>query len=114
MSRSTSSRLIAALLLATALLVPGPAAAEPLNARGSWTPGDLLAQMESLFTRLWNKAGCKIDPHGACIESQSASVPSQKAGCKLDPHGACIESQSAAVPSQKIGCGLDPHGRCGT
>lgn len=111
MSRSTSSRLVAALLLATILLLPGTAAAEPWNDPRSWMPGDLLARLGSLITGIWNKEGCILDTHGACVASPSSP---QKAGCKLDPHGACIESQSAPAPSEKAGCGIDPHGRCGT
>jgi len=109
MSRSASS-LLAALLLTTALLFPGPAAAEPWNAH-HWIPGDLLTRLSGLITSIWNKEGCILDPHGACVASSSSAQ--EKAGCKLDPHGACIESQSTPGPTQKIGCGLDPHGVCG-
>lgn len=112
MSRSTSSRLIAALLLATALLLPGTASAEPWNDSRSWMPGDLLARLGSLIMGIWNKEGCILDPHGACVAAPSA--PQTKEGCGIDPHGGCVNGQSASAPSQKIGCGIDPHGRCGT
>lgn len=98
-----------ALLLVLALLLATPwdATAGPRlggtrsRAAVSESAGpDLFSGFLSFFSRLWEKAGCKLDPHGQCI-------PEEKAGCKLDPNGQCIPT-----PQVDAGCGLDPHGLC--
>jgi len=96
-----------ALVLALLLLVAAPweAAAGPRFGGGqrraafsdSATP-DFFSGFLSLFSKLWDKAGCIIDPHGQCIP--------EKAGCGLDPHGLCAPVQV------ENGCTIDPHGGC--
>lgn len=60
----------------------------------------LAGRLWSFVGRMWNKAGCHIDPWGQCL-------PEPKIGCNIDPWGRCLP------PSQpKVGCGIDPLGHC--
>ena len=73
-------------------------------------PSDLFAVAWRLLARMWNKEGCMLDPHGACIP-KSTGVPSSDAGCLIDPHGGCVPEPSAGTNSD-AGCLIDPNGRC--
>ena len=85
-----------ALVLALLLLVVAPweAAAGPrLGGAQRWaafsnsaTP-DFVSGFLSLLSKLWDKAGCILDPHGQCAPIQVEN------GCTLDPHGGCLSGQ---------------------
>lgn len=99
-----------ALVLALALFLATPwdAAAWPRlggtrsRAAVSESAGpDLFSGFLSFFARIWEKAGCIIDPHGQCIPA-----PQVENGCGIDPHGACAPVQV------ENGCTIDPHGGC--
>jgi hypothetical protein len=64
----------------------------------SATP-DFFSGFLGVLSKLWDKAGCILDPNGQC-------APEEKEGCGLDPSGRCIPIQVDA------GCGIDPHGQC--
>lgn len=96
--------LILALLLLTA---PWEAAAGPrlgnVQRRAAFSESampDLFSGFLSFFARLWEKAGCKLDPHGQCIPIQIEN------GCGIDPDGRCAPVQT------ENGCTIDPHGGC--
>ena len=71
-------------------------------------PSEVFAGAWRLLARIWNKEGCMIDPHGACIP-KSTVAPNSDAGCGIDPHGICIDIETSTSDN---GCGLDPHGGC--
>jgi hypothetical protein len=54
----------------------------------------------SFFSKFWEKAGCKLDPHGQCLPSTIDN------GCGIDPDGRCVPVKV------DNGCSLDPNGRC--
>jgi hypothetical protein len=63
-------RNLAALLLATTLLVPGAASAVPRSPAESRTaPSAMLTRFWSLLTALWADEGCGLDPNGRCASS---------------------------------------------
>lgn len=106
MSRHSFGRSAVILALALLLATPWEAAAGPRLGGAlhrtafsdSATP-DFVAGFLSFVSRLWDKAGCILDPHGQCVLEE-------KAGCGLDPHGQCIPTQV------ENGCRIDPHGGC--
>ncbi|HEV7672301.1 MAG TPA: hypothetical protein VGS22_27600 [Thermoanaerobaculia bacterium] len=79
-----------------------------------------------MLTRLWSPAGCILDPHGGCRDSDSA-LPHDTGcgfdrggkcattpiwapgGCIIDPSGGC---RNSVLPHRDAGCGLDPGGIC--
>ena len=98
-----------ALVLALLLLVVAPweAAAGPrlggAQSRAAFSDSatpDVFLELLSFFARLWEKAGCKLDPNGQCAPVQIDN------GCSLDPHGQCAPIQT------ENGCGIDPSGGC--
>ncbi len=58
---------------------------------------ELLSQIWSSLTAIWENAGCILDPHGGCATTDvtpppgpdEVSPPSTDEGCILDPHGGC-------------------------
>src|SRR6185295_2859627 len=59
---------------------------------------DLLHRLGSLFTSVWSKNGCEIDPLGRCVKGtggNGATVPPGNStsngdnGCSIDPWGGC-------------------------
>lgn len=98
-----------ALVLALALFLAAPwdAAAWPRlggtrsRAVVSESAGpDVFSGFLSFLSGLWEKAGCKLDPHGLCAPVQVEN------GCTIDPHGGCAPVQV------ENGCRIDPHGGC--
>ncbi len=97
------------------------------------TPLCEAASAPGRFGRVSSKAGCGLDPSGACTTGTIPMPPPPllpafwdwlsrvwtKAGCSLDPGGACTPGitstgPSAAPDALDEGCGLDPGGRtCG-
>ena len=76
------------LALAVFLVTPWEAAAGPrveVAQRRDVFSDSTFSGFLSFFSKLWNKAGCLIDPHGRCIPSTIDN------GCSLDPHGGCIK-----------------------
>lgn len=53
-------------------------------------PSELFAGAWRLLVRVWNKAGCMIDPHGICVPQPSAGTSTPDNGCGIDPHGGCV------------------------
>ena len=72
------------------------------------------AKLFALFSSLWAKAGCGIDPHGGCGTSGTATTSeATDEGCMIDPHGGCGTNGAVAAPAATDeGCGIDPHGGC--
>jgi hypothetical protein len=94
------SRLLLIVALGLVLMVPsaaiaGPARVLPAAQDSFLSPGDVLTQVWSLVSSLWEKAGCKIDPNGLCVAIPSPTFTSQpfdgEAGCKIDPSGYCVQ-----------------------
>jgi hypothetical protein len=80
---------LAVFLLAAILAAPLTSSAEP-RVRTERGPGvwDLLADLWSHITAVWETNGCSIDPYGGC--SPSTSRPeSLDEGCSIDPYGGC-------------------------
>jgi hypothetical protein len=45
----------------------------------------------NLFTGVWNKEGCRIDPWGRCVVNPATLVlNTTDAGCRIDPWGQCL------------------------
>lgn len=106
MSRRSFGRSAVILALVLLLTAPWEAAAGPRLGdtlrraafSDSATP-DFVSGFLSFVARLWDKAGCILDPHGQCVLEE-------KEGCGLDPHGLCTPIQV------DNGCRIDPHGGC--
>lgn len=99
---SSSLRCKVIVLLLCALLTASGAFAAPV-------PLEILNRAWGLFTSLWSKTGCSIDPNG-----HYAPEP-QKTGCHIDPNGGCVAGAvpwSAAPEQAETGCGIDPSGHC--
>jgi hypothetical protein len=106
-------RIVLGFVVGLCLLTPlADAAQRPQGARVERfllpAPSELFAGAWRLLARIWNKEGCMLDPHGACVP-KSTVVPSSDAGCGIDPHGGCTGTGSSTSDN---GCGLDPHGGC--
>jgi hypothetical protein len=73
------------------------------------------SKLFALFSRLWAKAGCMIDPHGGCSTNGATTPPAEtEVGCGIDPHGGCGTSGTATTSAATDeGCMIDPHGGCG-
>jgi hypothetical protein len=113
----------AALLLAAMLLVPWTASAAPRCPAELCTASPAsLPRFWSLFTGLWEDAGCILDPSGGGCAGTQSTVPASPAfldaGCGIDPSGGCKggkQSTAPAAPSfPDLGCGIDPSGACGS
>jgi hypothetical protein len=93
---------IAVLVLALILVAPWASASQPRGRRVvhpaeaasismSWNH---LAQiLQRLFTGLWAKNGCRMDPFGRPVCEQDPDPTSQsqgEAGCQVDPNGGCV------------------------
>ena len=109
MHRSNLSRVALWMVLTLLLAVPSLYAGEPARsgatARASW---DFLARVWEVFSSVWSKNGCRIDPSGLCVAHQSSPAPSEN-GCGIDPNGLCVQSTPTA---SKNGCRIDPDGLC--
>jgi hypothetical protein len=89
----------------------------------------MLLQAWSFLTSFWGENGCRLDPNGACVNSNlevGCSLDPSGNGCSLDPNGAggqsfvdegcsldpngvgCVQDH----PFGDNGCSLDPDGRC--
>jgi len=106
LNASLRRKIFVCLLLVTVLAVPWASAAD----RAVPAP-DLVHQILSFFTSVWNKTGCDIDPFGRCRLPQIQ--PDE--GCNIDPFGRCGKGL-AAPPAPLVlpdeGCDIDPNGRC--
>ena len=93
--RSISALVVLAVLFVLAL----PAATEAAPRRTPTFTGSLW----SLFTAIWQKAGCIIDPIGV---NGSDSI-----GCGMDPNGVIEQGHKLNLPgSNPAGGGYDPNG----
>jgi len=103
-----------------AVMLASPAGAGSESGRRFESRAGMLAQvlelqvpLWSVLTGLWQKAGCLIDPHGACIESSPTAPNQADEGCSIDPHGTCTSGSTTGTPTQTdAGCGIDPHSGC--
>jgi|SRR5215210_56335 len=116
----SSRRKIAVFLLAAALSLPLPSAAEPRTGgtpRGSATAWELVAHLWNALTAAWIDAGCSVDPYGGCGASSSAPEPTEfvDEGCSVDPFGRCGGRSATSAPTENLdnGCSVDPFGGCG-
>ena len=96
MSGTSCRRWCAAVCLVGGLiLIPGRALASPPDpgqVRGAET-SSVMPQIWSLFTSLWQEAGCEIDPDRTACTPVSPQALSLDEGCRLDPDGRCAASQ---------------------
>lgn len=94
--------LVAVLVLGFTLAAPWAAVAQPSTASWSSVPpvSSSLPWVRGFLARLWDKAGCLIDPSGSSNTSRT------KEGCGIDPDG----RRSTTVAQGKEGCGIDPSG----
>jgi hypothetical protein len=90
---SSFRRKIGVLLVATVLLAPWAAAAEPgaRNDSQNQTAWSLLAQLWSAVAGLWGDNGCSMDPYGSCRDGSTLPPPPENLenGCHMDPYGGC-------------------------
>lgn len=90
LSRQTLATLFAGTLVLLPLASHAAASRIPHRAQEpQLTPFGLVAKF--LFTplaRLWEKAGCEIDPSGRCVTPPVVQTPN--AGCEIDPSGKCL------------------------
>ncbi len=49
----------------------------------------LFAPLWNLFTNLWAKEGCGIDPLGGCVAATASPNENTDEGCGIDPWGGC-------------------------
>lgn len=98
----------AAVLILLGLTLGTPwAGASPLRPAGA-SSQHFLDYLGGLFTTLWLKGGCIMDPLGRCTPGpQPQNVDG---GCTMDPLGRC--APGAQVRSIDEGCTMDPNGRC--
>ena len=69
--------------------------------------GRLVESIGVWLRNIWEKAGCRIDPLGRCIqEPDNPVVP--PAGMS----GTVVNSSGGGQASVKAGCRIDPFGRC--
>jgi hypothetical protein len=62
------------------------------------------------LARSWAALGCVLTPGGCATSQASPSDMDLDAGCRIDPHGACLQDLE---PSQlDAGCHIDPSGAC--
>lgn len=86
LSRRTLAALFAGILLLLPLAGHAAESKSPQHAEG---PLSLVAKiLFSPLARLWEKAGCEIDPSGRCV-TPPVVLP-QNAGCEIDPSGKCV------------------------
>jgi hypothetical protein len=92
-----SRRMLAVLFAGTLLLLPLAASAAVSSVprqpeEPCLTPFSLVLKfLFTPFVRLWEKAGCEIDPSGKCATSPVVQAPN--AGCEIDPSGKCAPGQ---------------------
>lgn len=99
------SRRLLIVALGLVLMVPsaaiaGPARVLPAAEDSFLSPDDILAQAWAFVSRLWEKAGCVIDPDG------------RKASCVIDPNGSPDDPLTSQPLDGEAGCRIDPDGRC--
>ena len=88
MPRPSSRRFVVALVLAAVLLTPALGVAAPRSAEPvSSGPSELISQLWSFLTRLWNANGFELDPSG--LDSATSSTACDN-GWELDPNGRCM------------------------
>ncbi|HVR99169.1 MAG TPA: hypothetical protein VMW27_21295 [Thermoanaerobaculia bacterium] len=95
--RSVSAPVVLAVLFV--LVLPAATEAAPQQ-----TP-TITGSLWSLFTAIWTKAGCLIDPDG--------TPEAAKAGCLIDPSGLNGSDSSTSLAQDKEGCLIDPDGATG-
>jgi len=116
MTRSSSRRKLAALLLGLSLAAPLAAASKPrapaetgadVAAPSLW---DLLDKLwEFLSPGVWSKCGASPDPDGRCTSQPAGGGSWSKCGAMPDPNGGCA-SQPASGSSPNVGGSADPNG----
>jgi len=74
---------MAVLVLCLVLATPWASAA-PVRSEEEPVAGSFVGWLWEVVGGWSEKAGCRVDPNGRCIEEQ------EKAGCQLDPFGRCI------------------------
>jgi hypothetical protein len=98
-STSLRRKAVVFLLLAAVLTAPGAFAGHRLEKprpahNAEPAPMALASRAWSFLTSLWRKAGCNIDPNGACVNGPAPLPP--------------------PTDHSDIGCNIDPFGRCGS
>lgn len=97
-------RKIVLVLLAITLAAPlasaaGHRSSSPRTPEASPAPLSLMGKLWSVFTRLWQKTGCHIDPSGLCAPAPASTLSNEvDEGCHIDPSGG------------DTGCQIDPSG----
>ena len=82
---------------------PAPGHAEQVS-----SAKNLFGYLGGLFTSLWLKTGCSMDPWGRCAPAPTQNTDT---GCGIDPLGRCATPPPPTL-STDTGCGIDPWGLC--
>lgn len=96
MSSSILRRLIVVLALCAFLGAPATSLAGPRStahfSEDRTVSAPLLSRLWNAVVRVWEKAGCSIDPFGRCASKSQTTPDSQQsdAGCSIDPYGRCL------------------------